>query len=166
VTAARLLEDDQTIRVLPRQRLHQYTVSDAEQRRRTADPERHRQHDEHGEARLTPEETARIANVLRQAREAGRRRGRRFRNGGPARVPPQRGRVEPPSGDLRGDAFVRVLVRAAVGSRLFVQRTRMLGQLLDDILVGGSAGRVQLGADATVPVHDGLHPSRFRFKLA
>jgi hypothetical protein len=42
----------------------------------------------------------------------------------------------------------------------------MLRQLLDDILVGGSAGRVQLGADVTVPVHDGLHPSRFRFKLA
>ncbi len=64
VAAARFVEQDETVGIRPRQRLHQYTVGHREQQRGCADRERHREADRHCVAALAAQQAERETEVM------------------------------------------------------------------------------------------------------
>jgi hypothetical protein len=143
--------DDQAVGIWPGERPQQDAVDDAEQRRRGADADRQQRDGQDGVARVAPQETEGIAQIVRRAGEPPTRLHRRRRHRRRPRRPAQPARVLSPALEQLLDAALGSLRRAAVDPQGGVERGGMLRELLDDVVIGRRRVR-KGGTNAARPV--------------
>ena len=161
IAAARFLQEHETVRVGPGQRLQQHAVGDAEQQRRRRDAGGHRADHEHGKRPLATQHTTGIADVLHQTRRPPRRgRRRRLWCRDPARTPLQRGRFARPDSDLPPHVGFGIRLGRTFRASGLICGFGMLRELFDDVDVAVVPGASEGSRDVARPVTHGRSPQR------